>query len=102
MLAKRPNAVLYELLAQHRLPGKTDWSFRTQDTRHYPGLLVDTVARFKGLESSVVILWLGEEVVNAEEAETASVGTSRGKYLMHVVGSAKACAGLVPKSRTDH
>lgn len=95
LLAKRPKGALYELLGQHRLPGKTDWSFE----RRVPGtILVDTVARFKGLEAPVVILWLGEEIVNAEEAETVYVGTSRAKYLMHVVGSAKACVGLVPRS----
>jgi hypothetical protein len=95
LLAKRPKASLYELLGRHRLPGKTDWSFE----HRAPGtILVDTVARFKGLESPVVILWLGEEVANADEAETVYVGTSRAKYLMHVVGSAKSCASLVPRS----
>lgn len=93
LLAKRPKGALYELLGQHRLPGKTDWSFE----RRMPGtILVDTVARFKGLEAPVVILWLGEEIATAEEAETVYVGTSRAKYLMHIVGSTKACAGLVP------
>jgi hypothetical protein len=96
LLAKRPKAALYELLGRYRLPGKADWSFE----RRVPGtILVDTVARFKGLESPVVILWIGEEVTAAEEGDTVYVGTSRAKYLMHVVGSTKACAGLVPKLR---
>ncbi len=95
LLAKRPKSVLYEMLGRHRLPGKAQWSFE----RRVPGtVLVDTVARFKGLESPVVLLWIGEEVSSAEEGETVYVGTSRAKYLMHVVGSAKACAALVPKS----
>ena len=97
LLAKRPKAALYDLLARHRLPGNTGWSFE----RRVPGtILVDTVARFKGLESPVVMLWIGEEVSAADEGETVYVGTSRAKYLMHVVGSAKACAGLLPRAAT--
>ena len=98
LLAKRPKAALYDLLARHRLPGKTNWSFE----RRVPGtILVNTVARFKGLESPVVMLWIGEEVSAAAEGETVYVGTSRAKYLMHVVGSAKACTGLFSKGATE-
>lgn len=94
LLAKRPKAALYELLSRHRLPGKVDWSFE----RRAPGtILVDTVARFKGLESPVVVLWIGEEVWTSDEGETVYVGTSRAKYLMHVVGNARACEALLPK-----
>lgn len=63
-----------------------------------PGtVLVDTVARFKGLESPVVLLWIGEEVSSAEEGETVHAGTSRAKYLMHAVGSAKSLCGTGAK-----
>lgn len=94
LLAKRPKGTLYELLTQHRLPGHVGWSFE----RRAPGtILVDTVARFKGLEAPVVILWLGEQIANAEEAETVYVGTSRAKYLMQIVGSARSCDGLTRK-----
>lgn len=92
LLGKRPKATLHALLEQHPPPGKVRWSFEDRT----PGtVLVETVARFKGLEAPVVILWLGEEMAKPEEAETLYVGTSRAKYLMHVVGSSKACAGLV-------
>jgi len=95
LLAKRPKGALYELLARHRLPGNVDWSFE----RRIPGtILVDTVARFKGLEAAIVLLWLGEEIANADEIETVYVGTSRAKYLLHVVGSPQACAALLPKA----
>lgn len=95
LLAKRPKGALYDLLARHRLPGNVDWSFE----RRIPGtILVDTVARFKGLEAAIVLLWLGEEIANADEIETVYVGTSRAKYLLHVVGSPQACAALLPKT----
>lgn len=97
LLAKRPKQVLYDMLARHRLPGNNSWSFE----RRVPGtVLVDTVARFKGLESPVVMLWIGEEVSAAKEDETVYVGTSRAKYLMHVVGSSKACTALLSKQPT--
>jgi len=94
LLAKRPKQALYDLLARRRLPGGHTWSFE----RRVPGtILVDTVARFKGLESPVVMLWIGEEVSAAAEDETVYVGTSRAKHLMHVVGSSAACTALFSK-----
>ncbi|MES2784723.1 MAG: AAA family ATPase [Pseudomonadota bacterium] len=96
LLAKRPKQALYDLLSGHRLPGGVDWSFE----RRVPGtILVDTVARFKGLESAVVMLWPGDEVASAEQGEMVYVGTSRAKYLMHVVGTAKACAAILTRPK---
>ncbi|MBS0343397.1 MAG: AAA family ATPase [Proteobacteria bacterium] len=95
LLVKRPKSMLYEMLQRHRLPGRVEWSF---ERRVAGTVLVDTVARFKGLESPVVVLWIGEEVSNANEGETVYVGTSRAKYLMHIVGGAKACAALMSGS----
>jgi hypothetical protein len=51
-------------------------------------VLVDTVARFKGLESAAVVLWLGDEVVEEEQWESLYVGTTRAKSLLYIVGSA--------------
>ena len=53
-------------------------------------VLVETVARFKGLESAAVILWIGDEVVENQEWETVYVGISRAKSLLIVVGSSAA------------
>jgi DNA helicase IV len=53
-------------------------------------VLVDTVARFKGLEAQAVVLWLDDEVVNEEKWETIYVGTTRAKSLLCIVGSALA------------
>lgn len=91
LLAKRPKVALYDLLLHRPLPGKVQWSIEDRE----PGtVLVDTVPRFKGLESPVVVLWLGEDVADEGGVETVYVGTSRAKYLMHVVGSPKAFIAL--------
>jgi hypothetical protein len=91
LLAKRPKNALFDLLAQQRLPSPATWSF---ESRAQGVVLVDTVARFKGLEAHVVILWLGDEILNPDEVETLYVGTSRAKYLLCVVGSKRACSVL--------
>lgn len=91
LLAKRPKNALFAALSRNRLPGATTWSF---EQRSQGSVLVDTVARFKGLEAPVIILWLGDEIVAAEERETLYVGTSRAKYLLYVVGSSLACSVL--------
>lgn len=92
LLAKQPKAMLYALVQAQRLPGGVAWSIEGPGRRN--GVLVDTVARFKGLESPVVVLWLGDETVAREAWETVYVGTTRAKSLLYLVGSARALAGL--------
>ncbi|QWD96257.1 NERD domain-containing protein [Polynucleobacter sp. MG-6-Vaara-E2] len=53
-------------------------------------VLVDSVYRFKGLESSAVILWVGDEVFDSKETELIYVGISRAKTLLSVVASTKS------------
>ncbi|PWW03827.1 superfamily I DNA and RNA helicase [Hoeflea marina] len=55
------------------------------------GLTVDTVARFKGLERAVVILWAFDRCDVGKDRETLYVGMSRAKSLLYVVGSREAC-----------
>lgn len=57
-----------------------------------PGsLTVDTVARFKGLERSVVILWAFEGADLNAARETLYVGMSRAKSMLYVCGSREDC-----------
>lgn len=87
LIAKRPKGALYELLRQARLevPGTPRLVFEEHERSN--AVLVDTVARFKGLESPAVVLWLGDEVVAERSWETVYVGMSRAKSLLIVVGS---------------
>lgn len=92
LLAKRPKVRLHALLQVHRLPAGTAWSIETAGQRN--SVLVDTVNRFKGLESPAVILWLGDETVAGEEWEVVYVGTTRAKSLLYVVGSTGTLSAL--------
>jgi len=57
-----------------------------------PGrLTVDTVARFKGLERGVVILWAFDNCDVSRDRETLYVGMSRAKSVLFVCGTREAC-----------
>lgn len=51
-------------------------------------LTVDTVARFKGLERAVIILWGFDGISVEEHRETFYVGMSRAKSVLYLVGQA--------------
>jgi len=48
---------------------------------------VETVARFKGLESKVVVLWGIDDLHSVKRNETLYVGLSRAKSIVAVCGS---------------
>jgi hypothetical protein len=50
---------------------------------------VETVARFKGLESDILILWGLDELPESEKKETLYVGLSRAKSLLIICASKK-------------
>ena len=52
---------------------------------------VETVARFKGLESDILILWGLDELPDNEKIETLYVGMSRAKSLLLICGSKSSC-----------
>lgn len=83
LVAKRPKSTAYELL-QKRLD---ETGVRSAFEIHGKTkcVLVDTVARFKGLEAQAVILWVGDD----DHWETLYVGTTRAKSILAIVGSMK-------------
>jgi len=85
LVAKRPKGYCYDLLQQRAEATGAEWAFEV----HGMGkcVLVDTVARFKGLEAQAVILWVGDEVVTEANWETVYVGATRAKTLLAIVGS---------------
>jgi hypothetical protein len=57
-----------------------------------PGrLTVDTVARFKGLERGVIILWAFDRRALSADRETLYVGMSRAKSALYLCGTRDAC-----------
>ena len=92
LVAKRPKAFAYELLAQRAKTAGVEWAFETHGKVKY--VLVDTVARFKGLEAQAIVLWVGDEVVDEAHLEIMYVGTTRAKSLLNIVGSQKCVSSL--------
>ncbi|NEJ24587.1 AAA family ATPase [Rhizobium leguminosarum] len=56
---------------------------------------VDTVARFKGLERPIIILWGLDACTPAKDRETLYVGMSRAKSLLFLCGDKAACERLI-------
>lgn len=105
----RPDDVVV-LLARSRHPGTPNRSyfstlncysdrarakFEIEGAGRFPGhIFVDTVNRFKGLESPIVILWLADNLDEEDDKETYYVGLSRAKSRLFIVGS-EMSAGLL-------
>lgn len=92
LVAKRPKALLYELLKQRAEAAGAEWAFETPGGSR--AVLVDTVARFKGLEAQAVVLWVGDEVVDESSWEIVYVGVTRAKTLLAVVGTQRAIQAI--------
>ena len=92
LVAKRPKAHPYALLQQRTDMAGVRWAVAAHGQR--AAVLLDTVARFKGLEAQAVVLWLGDEVLDEELWESVYVGTTRAKSLLAVVGSARVVHGV--------
>ena len=59
---------------------------------------VDTVARFKGLERDVIILWALEECTPHEDRETLYVGLSRAKSVLYLCGTRASCERVLEQA----
>jgi len=97
LVAKRPKASLYELLKQRADAARLEWAIEAHDRER--SVVVDTVARFKGLEAQAVVLWIGDEVIDEEQWEMVYVGATRAKFLLAIVGSYKALKNLHERQR---
>ncbi len=60
---------------------------------------VDTVARFKGLEREVVILWGLDNADLERDRETLYVGMSRAKSALYICGSRDACSLMIGRDQ---
>ena len=84
--------MLYDLLEKRGGAEGINWAIETHGRKQ--SVLVDTVARFKGLEAPAVVLWLGDEVGDETQWETVYVGATRAKSLLAIVGSRKMLKAL--------
>jgi superfamily I DNA and RNA helicase len=82
----------YRALRALQLPNKARWMF--EGHQQSGAVRVDTVRRFKGLESAVVILWQPMLINESERGENLYVGMTRAKSLLVLVGTQDTIDGL--------
>ena len=76
-------------LTRQGLPRGLRWS--VDGSRSKDAVFIDSVARFKGLEADVVILWLSADLDPDIHREFLYVGMSRANARLTLVGSAAVC-----------
>lgn len=80
--------------ALRRLPLPKPATWLEEGIRANNTILIDTIQRFKGLESPIVILWGLDTIDLTRSEELLYVGMSRAKSLLIVVGTAATCAAF--------
>ena len=78
--------------ALRRLPLPRPASWLEEGVRGPNTVLIDTIQRFKGLESPIVILWGLDTIDLSRNQELLYVGMSRAKSLLVIVGKPETCA----------
>ena len=79
---------LYSMLSRKPLPRPAVWL--EEGVRSRNAVLLDTVQRFKGLESGIVFLWELTESLPRAHDELLYVGISRAKSVCYAVGQSSA------------
>jgi hypothetical protein len=85
-------AEYYSILKSLPLPKPARWleeGIRGENT-----ILVDTIQRFKGLESPIVIIWGLDALDLSKHEEVLYVGMSRAKSILVIVGKPEICAAF--------
>jgi hypothetical protein len=82
-----------ELLDKFTLPSGIYWGKVNENSPK--SITVETVARFKGLESSVLILWGLDSITPDEKRETLYVGISRAKSILYLCGMSALCDSIL-------
>ena len=83
----------YAALKKLTIPKPAVWLEEGERSEHT--ILMDTVQRFKGLESSVVILWGLDTIDCSHNEEQLYVGLSRAKSMLFLVGRPEILKMLV-------
>mgnify|MGYP003585468206 CR=1 FL=1 len=85
-------AEYYSLLTRLPLPKPALWL--EEGERGKNTVLLDTIQRFKGLESQIVILWGLDAIDLSKHSELLYVGMSRAKSLLTIVAKPETCSAL--------
>jgi hypothetical protein len=93
LVATAAKAAYYAEIKDKPLPQGFRWSIEAH--RVPDSVLVDTVSRFKGLESAIVFLWGLQELQPDMDRENLYVGFSRAKSRLYLVGTEQICRTLL-------
>jgi hypothetical protein len=100
LVTGQPKSAYYTALTATPLPRPTEWIIESHAVENT--ILMDTVSRFKGLESAVVILWVTDDVDPNIRPEIPYVGCTRAKSVLYIVGTQNTCQRLqLPSSPTS-
>ncbi len=83
-------AEYYAALRRLPLPKAATWL--EEGVRGKTTVLIDTIQRFKGLESTIVIFWGLDTIDLSKRQELPYVEMSRAKSLLVIVGRSATCA----------
>jgi len=72
-------------LKSEALPDSAEWILKGFQGKN--NVLIDTVKRFKGLESEIVFLWGIDDIHLNPSEDLLYVGISRAKSILYLVGS---------------
>ena len=82
----------YASLRRLPLPKTATWL--EEGVRGPSTILIDTIQRFKGLESPIVILWGLDDIDLSQHQELLYVGMSRAKSLLVIAGRPATCVAF--------
>ncbi len=94
LIADRIKRKDYENALQ-RWPLPLGLSWKGFEKNQNAGVTVETVARFKGLESEVLVLWGLDELPSEERRGNLYVGISRAKSILALCGQDGSCSDVL-------
>lgn len=94
LIAGKVKEFYFSQLSGLSLPGGASWGIGGRRSNNE--ILVDTVSRYKGLESPCVFLWGVDDLSPDVNCETFYVGLSRAKSALWIVGHREAVERIIP------
>jgi len=94
LIADRIRRKDYENVLQRlSLPSGLSWKGVANVAK--PGVTLETVARFKGLEGEILVLWGVDDLEYVEKRETLYVGISRARSILALCGRDESCSDVL-------
>jgi hypothetical protein len=94
LIANRLHKKIHQdALKRQTLSGGAIWG--SLDDNSPRAVVVETVARFKGLESEIVILWGLDQMSDEDYRSDLYVGSSRAKSILALCGTAETCEAIL-------